>query len=111
MIIVARYKILDGMAIIPTVKILEKHPNDYDFGFDINDHLAWFKYLVRKYMHLSEDKNGIPCAFRVYSYGGQGRQFYTFFPGTDEKTGKTKSLAFFGRLCHKPEHESYLRKC
>ncbi len=107
-IIIACYKIVDGMALLPTVKILEKHKDTHDFGFDINDNLKWFKYLKKKYTKLVEDPQGIPRAFKVYTFGG-----YTplcLFPGVD-KDGKTKNLAKYGRLVNLPEHKGYLEKC
>lgn len=101
MIMVKCYKILNNMCMGPTVKVLERWPNDSVLPFDPDDEKSCYNYLRSKYGHV-RTKEGVPIAYEIIQFGGikgvpRTESYIRFFPGVDEE-GNNLPLAVFGRL-------------
>lgn len=103
MIILYAYLTYKGGLVIPH-KVVEKWPNEYSFGFQINNPDNWRNFLEKKRFQGKrlprKDNNGNPIVYRVATWGGlkgmgQG-QILSLFPGK-LPDGKTR-LVDRGRL-------------
>ena len=94
-IIIAVYKIVDGYCVIPTIRILEKHSNSHDFGFDIDSPKLWLKYLIKKGYHKLKSDDCNKLGFKIHTWGGG--TVLNLFPGT-HPDGSSKRIGQYGIL-------------
>jgi len=88
-------------------------PDNHDFGFDINNPVAWRKFLKTLPLR-NKTKDGKPIAYNVYKWGGRGQKggYTNLFPSTykivtdeGEEEYVAFPLALYGRLDKLPPRE------
>ena len=93
------YKVVDKTRIVIPPYVLEKWPNNHDFGFDISVPEIWYKYIKRKKYHLRKTKDELPFVFQVTRWGNgveiNGcKKTMSLFPGRNPDGTKRKMVVW-----------------
>ncbi len=104
MIVITKHQLVVGKYLFRR-KLVEKFPNETDFGFNIGDAVQWLEYLRKRQDISLKSKEGFDICYRVYIMGSlKGTKakdvggVTVLFPGFDPKTGQKLDLVKYGRL-------------